>query len=79
MLLGAVAGGIPLFVIAIFRWDICDKYWYAVPAAMFGGAALVTLLAIRFATIRLPLASCAVVLTGFAAWMLFLAAAIGCE
>ena len=75
---GAILAGF-IWILPVFRVDLCDDRWQTAPVALLAVAGLAALLAIRFAAARVALLSCALALAGLGAWTLVIGNALGCE
>jgi len=76
---GAMGAGIGAILLTVFPVDVCREHWQVGPAALLGAAALLLILIIPFRAMPFVLGTGALVLAGFAAWVFYLASALGCE
>ncbi|MEX1254471.1 MAG: hypothetical protein WEE64_09025 [Dehalococcoidia bacterium] len=79
MVLGAVAGGLVVLLLAVFRVDVCGERWQVAPLVLLAAAALMMIPIIRHGATRLMFGTCALIVAGVAAWILYLGSALGCE
>jgi hypothetical protein len=78
-----IVAGLAAATIAIllppFRVDLCDPAWRAGPIALLAIAALLIVPMAAFSRARLALGAFVLGIAGWAAWLLYLGNALGCE
>jgi hypothetical protein len=62
-----------------FRADLCADGWHTGPVIVLGISAATIVPAVLLPRLRLAFLVCALSLAGFAAWVLYIGSALGCE
>jgi hypothetical protein len=73
-----MAAGI-VILLPPFPVNACDERWQTAPIALLVAAALLVILVVRFTALRFALGTCALLLAGYAAFVLYLGSALGCD